>query len=129
MTSLPALMTGTDKQKAWAETLRNNFLLIVENELSFKEIETLYQVRITSQWWIGNKDKLKSAHAKSLARAAKASVTKHGSIKKAIDAQLLLLEKEKLKAERYHKDQEDILMAEIDEAILDELSEDRECPF
>jgi len=129
LTSLPDLRTGTDKQIAWVNQLRASFFSIAQHELTEADLETLYHVRVTCQWWIDNKDKLKSTSARSLARGAKASVTRYGSVENAVDAQLLSIEKQRLKLERYRQAQEDANAAYIDEAILEELSEDRERPF
>ena len=122
---LPDFVAGSDKQHAWANTLRFKFLHLVIDEFPRDDLIMLYSVRVFPTWWIDNRKELSVANAPKFIRAVKSAVTRAGSIEAAVDAQLISAEKKKMKAEARTKELEEQEQADIDYRLLEEIESER----
>lgn len=117
---LPIFVSGSTKQQDWAEALRHKFLDIAIDNVADDDLRMLYYVRVIPTWWIDNRYDLNLKNAPRFIKAAKAAVTKAGSIEAAVDAQLLTLEKKKMKTEAYYSQ-----TSSVDSELLEEIELER----
>lgn len=106
---LPKIENGTPKQQIFAEGVRLSFLTFVEESLDpkyYEDAELVVKVRVHYKWWIDQAKKIDEKSIKLMIRSAKASITRHGSIEDALEAQRETLRKAAQKYQEYLERQE-----------------------
>jgi hypothetical protein len=127
---LQDFVAGTEKQIAWAETLRTKFIqLMADEDFLMEDILLVADIRLLAVWWIDNRTRLTSIAAPKIIRAAKAARTRAGSIEAAVKTQVDSLNAKIAKAEAYNKEVEEREALREEENYLEDVFEDRERPW
>jgi hypothetical protein len=87
---LPPIEGGTDKQQMFAEGVRMNFIVYVEENFNTAlqaEAELVLQIRRDYKWWIDRVYMIDASNCKRAITAVKKAIVKAGSLELAIEVE------------------------------------------